>query len=505
MDETYLLQCKDIVKSFSGVTVLDHVQLNIRRGEIHALMGENGAGKSTIIKIITGVHSMDSGEIVFNGQPVKIQNRRDAQRLGISTVFQELSLIPSLTVTENIMLGREYTNKLGLLDKKRCEQEVQQVIARYGFEVRGSDVVESLSIAQRQVVEILKGLAMNSSLLILDEPTASLTASESNRLFEIIHSLTKQGISILYISHRLEEVYAHADRITVFRDGKYVDCYQKDKVSPQQIVKAMINKDVSGEKERARPISHTGLKPLLDVRSLSIRGRVYNVSFQVYPGEVLGLSGLVGSGRTEILRAIFGADPMDSGEIFVDGKRYGHAHIKSAISMGLGMVPEDRAKEGFVPMSSVRENIVSANFDWINRARIFVDSRKEKQVAQNTIEQMDVKPANPNAHVINLSGGNQQKVVLGKWLSRKLKVLLVDEPTAGVDVGAKAEIYELIQKLQATGAAVLLVSSDLVELLKLSNRILVLRNGSIIRELMGGEVDEEQLLAIASGMEEAGA
>lgn len=502
VESNYVLQCKDIVKTFSGVTVLDHAQLNIKRGEIHALMGENGAGKSTIIKIITGVYPMDSGEIFYNGKPVHIRSRADAQKLGIGTVFQELSLIPTLTVAENIMLGREQRNRLGLLDKKRRAQEVQKIIDRYQFNVRANDLVETLSIAQRQTVEILKGLAMDASLLILDEPTASLTSVESKHLFEIVHSLTEQGVSILFISHRLEEVYEHADIMTVLRDGRFVGTYRKTEVTPQQIVKAMINKDISNGHLFAPPSQNGGKTPRLQVRDLCVKGSVQHVDFEVYPGEVLGLSGLVGSGRTEVLRAIFGADPTASGEIRVDGVSYKRGSIPAAIKMGFGFIPEDRALEGYVPLSTVRENIISANFDWINRSGLFTNRKREHTVAQEQIQKLGVRPSEPDMHVINLSGGNQQKVVLGKWLSRELKVLLVDEPTAGVDVGAKDEIYAHLQRLQEKGASVLLVSSDLTELLKLSNRILVLRKGSIIRELYGGEVNEEQLLTIASGMEE---
>ena len=325
---------------------------------------------------------------------------------------------------------------------------------------------------------------------------------ESKHLFEIVHSLTEQGVSILFISHRLEEVYEHADIMTVLRDGRFVGTYRKTEVTPQQIVKAMINKDISNVHLFAPPSQNGGKTPRLQVRDLCVKGSVQHVDFEVYPGEVLGLSGLVGSGRTEVLRAIFGADPTASGEIRVDGVSYKRGSIPAAIKMGFGFIPEDRALEGYVPLSTVRENIISANFDWINRSGLFTNRKREHTVAQEQIQKLGVRPSEPDMHVINLSGGNQQKVVLGKWLSRELKVLLVDEPTAGVDVGAKDEIYAHLQRLQEKGASVLLVSSDLTELLKLSNRILVLRKGSIIRELYGGEVNEEQLLTIASGMEE---
>ncbi len=496
----YVLECRDIMKSFSGVTVLDHARLAIKKGKIHALMGENGAGKSTLIKIITGVYSLDDGEIFYNGESVKIRSRSDARNLGISTVFQELSLVPTLTVAENILLGREPSGRLGLLDKRERSRQVQAVIDRYSFSIRADDIVENLSIAQRQVVEILKGLALDSSLLILDEPTASLTNLESKHLFEIVHSLADQGVSILYISHRLEEVYRHADSITVLRDGRFVDCFRKTDVTPQQIVKSMIGKEL-GTSVFADRVDNAGKKPLLEVENLTVPGRIENISFTLYPGEVLGLSGLVGSGRTEVLRAIFGADTSARGTVRLDGKPFRLGSISSAVRRGIGYVPEDRASEGYVPMSSERSNLISANLDWINRARLFVNRQQERDVSNRMIQLLNVRPADPNAHVINLSGGNQQKIVLGKWLARDLKVLLVDEPTAGVDVGAKDEIYAHIETLTAQGAAVLLVSSDLTELLRLSNRIMVLRRGRIIRRLLAGEADEERLLTIASGLE----
>lgn len=495
-----LLEVKGINKSFSGVPVLRDLGLTIKRGEIHALMGENGAGKSTLIKIITGVYTKDSGTFLYHNREVEIHNRQDASRLGISTIFQELSLIPTLTVAENIYLGREDTTCFGAVKKKERLKKADELIKRYQFPVSAGDKVEQLSIAQKQLVEILKALSVEASLLIMDEPTASLTTTESNHLFRIIHDLAEKGVSILYISHRMEEVYALSDTITVLRDGAKVGTYGRGEVTPEDIIRYMIGKDIEEQENYAKPVDVRGLEPILKVRHLNIPGTINDVSFQVYPGEIVGLSGLIGSGRTEIVRAIFGIDRTASGDVEIKGKKLSLRSIGEAVENGIGYVPEDRTLEGFVPLMTIRQNLISCNFDWINRWKKLVNKEKEHQVSEEAIQKFNIKPGLPDQLVINLSGGNQQKVVLGKWLERDLTLLMVDEPTAGVDVGAKDEIYHLIRELVKKGSAVLLVSSDLNELLKLSNRILILRNGGIIREVPGGTVNEAQILAIASGI-----
>lgn len=494
-----ILKVQNICKSFSGIPVLNNVDFSIAKGEIHALMGENGAGKSTLIKIITGVYTKDSGEFYYNGQEVQINSRGDAVKLGISTIFQELSLIPTLTVAENIYLGRENTNRFGSIRKKERYQKAKELIERYHFPISADDKVENLSIAQKQLVEILKALSIDASILIMDEPTASLTTTESNHLFKIIRELAASGVSILYISHRMEEVYALSDSITVLRDGTKVGTYRKNEVTPEDIIRCMIGKDIDESESYAVPIDTEGKEPVLTVRNLKIPGIIRDVSFDVYPGEILGLSGLIGSGRTDIVRAVFGLDPTSRGEVKIRGKKLSLRSIKEAAANGIGFVPEDRAQEGYVPLMSIEQNLVSCNFDWINRGGVFSNPVKEKAVSAEAIRRFNIKPNMPEQLVSNLSGGNQQKVVLGKWLERDLALLMVDEPTAGVDVGAKDEIYHLIRELVKKGSAVILVSSDLNELLKLSNRILVLRGGRIERELPGGSVNEEQILAIASG------
>lgn len=497
-----LLEVKHIYKSFSGVPVLKDLGFSIKKGEIHALMGENGAGKSTIIKIITGVYKKDSGDIFYEGRPVQINSRADSAKLGISTIFQELSLIPTLTVAENVYLGRESTGLLGAIKKKERLRKVEELINRYSFPLSANESTENLSIAQKQLVEILKALSVDASLLIMDEPTASLTTTESRHLFKIIRELAEKGVSILYISHRMEEVYELADAITVLRDGCKVGTYARDQVTPEDIIRYMIGKDIEDKEAYAKPARTEGKAPVLEVEHLCIPGVIDDACFRIYPGEILGLGGLIGSGRTEIVRAIFGADRTASGCVKINGNRLSRGSIREAVQNGIGYVPEDRAMEGFIPLMSIKQNIISCNFDWINRHRIFTDAKKERRAALEAVRMFHIKPNQPDQLTANLSGGNQQKVVLGKWLERKLTLLMVDEPTAGVDVGAKDEIYRLIHELADKGAAVLLVSSDLHELLKLSNRILVLRNRGIIRELPGGSVNEEQILTIASGLGE---
>ena len=495
-----LFEVQHIYKSFSGVPVLKDLGFSIKKGEIHALMGENGAGKSTIIKIITGIYTKDAGSFLHNGKEVKINGKKDSEKIGISTIFQELSLIPVLSVAENIYLGKESVNIFGKVNKKERLKKAQELIDQYEFPLRADEKVENLSIAQKQLVEILKALSTKASILIMDEPTASLTTTESQHLFKIIRELSYKGVSILYISHRMEEVYALSDAITVLRDGRRMGTYARGEVEPEEIIRLMIGKDITDKDSYAEPSKNSGKKPVLEVEHLKIPGVIQDVSFQVYPGEILGLSGLIGAGRTEVLRAVFGADPTASGSVKIKGNRLSLRSVKEAVKYGIGYVPEDRALEGFVPLCSIKQNLMSSNLDWVKTGKFFVNVKKEEGVTGEAITKFDIRPDMPDQLVINLSGGNQQKVVLGKWLERDLTLLLVDEPTAGVDVGAKDEIYRLLKALVKDGGAVLLVSSDLNELLKLSNRILVLRNGGIIKEALGGSVNEEQILAYASGL-----
>lgn len=496
--EKKLLQMSGIEKSFNGVRVLKKVDLDVVPGEVHALMGENGAGKSTLIKILTGVYPKDGGTMMFNGKECEIHSRQDAARLGIGVIYQELSLIPTLSIAQNVMLGKE-RSRCGVLIAKQMQQKVKALIEEYDFRLNPDAVVETLSIAQRQTVEILKALSEDSSLIIMDEPTASLSSKESEALFEIINQLRKKGVSVLYISHRLEEVFRLSDRLTVLRDGQKVDTLTKEQINPADVVRMMIGKEVS-EATASRPLSTAKSEIVLEVKHLTRKGVFQDINFCLHRGEILGMGGLVGAGRSEVIRCIYGADPYDSGEVFFHGKKLSGS-IRKHIAEGFGLIPEDRRNQGFVPLLSVGRNLALTNYDVLAKASL-VKQKEEKQMGIEIVRKLDIRPANDMVPVGNLSGGNQQKVVLGKWLARDLNVLLVDEPTAGIDIGAKNEIYKLLEGLAAQGVSILLVSSDLQELLRVSHRILVLRKGKLCGEFNNGVITQEDILMAASGIQE---
>lgn len=430
---------------------------------------------------------------------VELNSREDADRLGISVIFQELSLIPTLTVAQNILLNKEPAVG-GVIKKKQMKKYVEELIARYRFPIEPGAVVETLTLAQRQMVEILKALATNASLIIMDEPTSSLSAAESKLLFQVINLLRDNGVGIVYISHRLEEVFNLSDRITVLRDGKLVDTIEHENFNPGEIVRMMIGKKLSDA--TASNKLHTSAQPvILETKNLTRLGYYEGVNLQIRRGEVVVLTGLVGSGRTEVLRGIFGADPIDSGEIYFEGKVVRKKHsVGSMIAKGFGLIPEDRRSQGYSPLMSVTRNVAITNYDTLSVRGILVKQKEEKAFGENTVGLVDLRPANPDVEVGNLSGGNQQKVVLGKWLPRKLKVILIDEPTVGIDIGAKDEIYKFIEELAHEGVAVLLVSSDVAEVLRVAHRIIVMRDGRIIREFQSGIVTQEDVLLASSGL-----
>ena len=495
--QTPLLEMRDIEKSFNGVQVLKKVSLDVAPGEVHALMGENGAGKSTLIKILTGVYPKDGGTIVFDGKEAQIESRQDAARLGIGVIYQELSLIPTLSIAQNVMLGKEKSTG-GLLKLREMRREVRELINFYDFGLDPDAIVETLSIAQRQTVEILKALSGDSRLIIMDEPTASLSSKESEALFGIIDQLRKRGVSILYISHRLEEVFRLADRLTILRDGQKVAVLEHEQINPPDVIRMMIGKELS-EATASRPLCRSDKKPVLEIKNLSRKGVFQGLTFNVHQGEILGVGGLVGAGRTETLRCIFGADKYDGGEILFEGQHH-TGGVRRSIAKGFGLIPEDRRSQGFIPLLSVGRNVALTNYDLLAKAAL-VNQKAEKQMGKDAVVKLDIRPANDAIPVGNLSGGNQQKVVLGKWLTRDLKVLLVDEPTAGIDVGAKDEIYKILDDLAAKGVAVIVVSSDLQELLRVSHRILVFRKGRIFKEFDQGAVTQEDILMAASGID----
>lgn len=494
-ENNVLLQCKGICKQFNGIPVLKNVDLEVRLGEVHALMGENGAGKSTIIKIITGVYNMDEGQLFMEGTPVTITCRQDARCSGISVIYQELSLFPALNVTENIFIGQELS-KYGFLSKKEMRKRVRELIDKYGFDLEPNDLVGSMGMAQRQMVEILKALSTEAKLIIMDEPTASLSAAETDKLFETIDSLRKKGTSILYISHRLEEIYRLADRLTVMRDGENVGVLTKDEINPQKVTTLMIGHEIREDKNRERRHRYEG--NCLEVNGLAFKNVLKDVNFKAYGGEILGIGGLVGSGRTELIRCIYGAEKASKGKITLNGKPVSRSVGKN-IKVGFGLVPEDRRNEGFVPLLSIEKNLTIASYDKLSKLG-FVSRKKEIDFANEAIKSYDIRPPMRHLPVGNLSGGNQQKVVLGRWLSRKPLVLLLDEPTAGVDVGVKHELYHLMRALALAGSIVIMVSSDLAELTHVSDRILVMHDGRFFEEFTHEEATQSKILLASSGV-----
>jgi len=505
LHDEVLLDCRAIDKSYNGPMVLSGVDFSLKRGEIHALVGENGAGKSTLIKIVTGVTNRNAGSIRFDGREIALEHSKNAaEKLGIAVIYQELSLIHGMSVAQNIFLTKEpLLAGLPIIDNKKMNAMAQAMIDKYGFDLRATDVIDKLPIAQRQTVEILKALSNKASLMIMDEPTSSLTSTESAQLFKIIRLLKSEGISVLYISHRMEEVFALSDRVTVLRDGHKVAVLEKEQISPAEIIRLMIGRALSDDESQHRMLQKDG-EVVLEVSKLCSEGKLKDVSFQVRKGEVLGFGGLVGSGRTELMRAIYGIDPYDSGSIVYLGKPYVPT-VEKSIAGGYGFVPEERRLQGIMGAISITGNIGIANLDTVSDKFGFVSGKKELQRSQNAIALLNVKPANPDVLVGNLSGGNQQKVVVGKWLIRDLKLLIVDEPTVGVDIGAKEEMYQTIERLAQAGVAVIVVSSDLPELTRLADRIIVLRKGRVIKEFTTGVVSEEDVLRAASGLVEGGA
>jgi len=494
-----LLECRSVTKSYSGHVVLDAVDFSVRRGEVHALVGENGAGKSTLIKIVTGATGRDSGEMIYDGSIVPLQHsRRDAEELGIAVIYQELSLIPGMTVAQNIFLGKEPLIKgTRIVDRRRMNRMASELIARYGFPLKPTDLIDDISIAQRQLVEILKALSGKASIMIMDEPTSSLTKTEVQLLFRIIATLKAEGISVLYISHRMEEVYALSDRVTVLRDGKLVKVLDKEEISPAEIIRLMIGHKLDEAAVQHQLVCKEGAV-VLEVRGLTSVGKFQDLSFDLHEGEILGIGGLVGSGRTELVRALYGIDPFDAGSIRYLGKPWTPS-VGNSIANGIGFIPEERRLQGILATQSITRNIGLASLDRI-APRGVVSVKEENRRAARGIELLNVKPPRPEQFVGNLSGGNQQKVVLAKWLVRDLKLIFIDEPTVGIDIGAKEEIYDHIRKLAAGGVSVVLVSSDLPELTRLSDRVIVLRQGKIFKEYSECVLTGEKILRAASGI-----
>ena len=491
------VEMRSISKGFNGVPVLNEVDFEVRAGEVHALAGGNGAGKSTLMKILQGVYQTDSGSILVGGKPVEITSIQDAKAAGIGMVFQEFSLVPSLTVAQNIFLGAEPQGRSGLIDDREAVRRAREVFTEMEVEVDPRAHVSKLGTAYWQLTEIAKALAQNARVLIMDEPTASLARHETEALFDLVARLKNRGISIIYISHRMDEVYRIADRITILRDGRRLLTEPLSNVTPEQIVEGIVGKKIEGQltyQQRERDPSSAS--PVLEARGLTCGKRVRDVSFTLHAGEILGLAGLMGSGRTELARVLFGIDSLESGEILIRGKKAVITSPRRAIDAGLALIPEDRRDQGLVLDHSVRDNLLLPLLDNIKRGPL-LDAGAGRTLSSSLIKKFAVKVAHPNKPVRLLSGGNQQKVVLAKWLGTEPDVLILDEPTAGVDIGTKSEILDMIRELANAGKAVIVISSEYPELLAVSDRVLILRDGSITRELKRSEIADEESLQLA--------
>lgn len=489
-----ILELSSITKKFPGVLALDQVDFNLKEGEVHALVGENGAGKSTLIKIISGVHKKDGGEIKFKGQSVDIKGPKHSRRLGISVIYQEFNLVPYLSISENIFLGREDMKGQTIIDKKEMYQKSKKILQDLGIDIDPNTQIADLGVAMQQMVEIAKAISMDSDIIIMDEPTAALGDNEIEELFKTIDNLKEKGISVIYISHRLKELWQVADRVTVFRDGQYIATHPISETDKDLLITEMVGRELKEQfPERDAEIG----EEILSVENLNRGDLLKDISFSLKKGEVLGFAGLVGSGRTELMRCIFGADKMDSGKISIDQKEAKIENPRSAIESGIGFITEDRKKQGLVLVRSVKENISLTDLSQVMNGMILKDD-KDKKLAQEYIEKLNIKTPGEEQEVQFLSGGNQQKVVLAKWLIRNTKILIFDEPTRGIDVGAKKEVYSLINQLAEEGVGIIMVSSELPEILGMSDRIIVMNHGEIAGQMDIEDANQENILSLAT-------
>lgn len=489
------IEMKGIDKSFGSNQVLNQAGFLLKDGEVHALMGENGAGKSTLMKILTGVYTKDAGTILVDGKEVVYKNPQEAEKAGIVFIYQELNVLFDLTVEENLFIGKEITKGFGICDRKAMQAKAQEVMDMMGVNIPVTAVMSELSVGQQQMVEICKALMADAKVIIMDEPTAALTASETRGLFEVINSLRKKGVSIVYISHRMEEIFELCDRITVLRDGEYVGTENIADIDLDHVVQMMIGRTI-GERFPKRE-SHVG-EEVLRVEGLSSGKLFHDVHFDVKAGEVLGVSGLMGAGRTEIMQAIFGNIPLDSGKIFVEGKEVKIKNPRQAIAAGIGFITEDRKVEGLLLEKSIAENIEITNLGKVANGFV-LNKEKQSAIVKRGIEEFKIRCFGPDHECGNLSGGNQQKVVLAKWVYTDPKILILDEPTRGVDIGAKKEIYTIINEMAAKGVAVIMVSSELPEVLGMSDRIAVVHEGKITGILNAAEADQAKVMTLATG------
>ena len=489
------IEMRGIDKSFGSNQVLKQAGFTLESGEVHALMGENGAGKSTLMKILTGVYTKDAGTVLVDGKEVNYKNPQEAEKAGIVFIYQELNVMFDLTVEENLFMGKEIHGKFGICDKKAMQKKAQEALNILGVNISPKTVMAELSVGQQQMVEICKALMADAKVIIMDEPTAALTQSETVALFKVIESLRKKGVSMVYISHRMEEICELSDRITVLREGSYIGVKNIPETNMNEIVKMMIGREI-GERYPSRNVKIG--KEVLKVKELTRKGTFHDVNFSVRAGEVLGVSGLMGAGRTEIMQAIFGNLSYESGTIEIDGKEVKISNPRQAMEHGIGFITEDRKTEGLMLDKSIRKNISLCNLRRISKSSV-ISREAEKNMVAEAIKDLRIKCFGSYHECNNLSGGNQQKVVLAKWILTNPKILILDEPTRGVDIGAKKEIYSIINKLAAQGVAIIMVSSELPEVLGMSDNIMVVREGEVRGIISYEEANQERVMTLATG------
>lgn len=490
-----ILTMKGIDKSFPGVHALDHVNLEVKRGEVHALMGENGAGKSTLMKVLTGIYTKDSGSITYEGKEVEFHNTKEAQDAGVVIVHQELNMLGHLTVAQNIFIGREF--KKGIrIDDKKMNEEAAKLFARLNIDIDPTETMSNLTVGKQQMCEIAKAISYDAKVIIFDEPSAALTEAEIEELFKIIRDLREKQLGIIYISHRMDEIKVITDRVTVMRDGTYVGTLITEECTKNDIINMMVGRVIYEDPKQESAVPEDA-PVVLEVKNLNAGKMVQNVSFQLRKGEILGFSGLMGAGRTETARAIFGADPKQSGEIFINGKKVEIHTPEDAVANGIGYLSEDRKRYGIVVQKSIVENTTLACLGNFLKG-IFIDKKKEANVAEEYVKSLATKTPSVDQLVVNLSGGNQQKVVIAKWLAKDCEILIFDEPTRGIDVGAKNEIYKLMNKLASEGKSIIMISSEMTEILRMSDRIVVMCEGKITGEIDIADATQENIMNLAT-------
>lgn len=492
MDNNYILTLKNITKEFPGVKALDDVTINIERGTIHGLVGENGAGKSTLIKVLAGIYQPNKGEIILDGKPCRFNSPIEARRAGISVVHQEIKLAEPLSVAENMFLGNVQL-KNGLVDWKGMRRRAREIVEDLGMDIDINAQVSSLTVAKKQIVEIMHAINNNSRILIMDEPSAVLTDRELEVMFRIVKQLRDKGITIIYISHRLDEIFGLCSNVSVLRDGRHIDTIPVASIDRQGLINMMVGREMG--QEYPKEVGNVG-GTILEVKNLS-RGILQDISFEVKSGEVFGISGLVGAGRTELARAILGIDKPESGEVYVRGKKVHYRTFADAIRDGLGLIPEDRKLQGLVQIMSVKRNTTLVNMKRVLRAGV-ISSSLEEELSKEYTDKLHVVTPSMETEVQYLSGGNQQKVVIAKWLFQNSEILFLDEPTRGIDVGAKAEIYRLINRMAKEGKTIIMISSEMPELLGMCDRIMVMHEGHKMGELNAAEATQEKIMALCS-------